>query len=175
MSNSINEQAIVIKELLNDDGKFPNSGLYLLMYKKAFIIDENTGADYIEKTFRQNNWTNSWRAGIFDYAHYHTNTHEVLGVFKGTATVQFGGENGIIKIINIGDVVIIPAGVAHKCLQSDDDFNCVGAYPGGINYDIKKGEPGDRPKADKNIQKVPLPENDPVYKEGPLQLNWEIQ
>jgi uncharacterized protein YjlB len=50
-----------------------------------------------------------------------------------------------------------------------------GAYPDGKDYDLKKGEPADRPKADDNISKVDLPDIDPVYGlSGPLILNWEM-
>jgi NADPH:quinone reductase-like Zn-dependent oxidoreductase len=38
----------------------------------------------------------------------------------------------------------------------------VGAYPHGRDYDINKGEPGERPGTDENIRKVPLPLNDPL-------------
>jgi uncharacterized protein YjlB len=38
---------------------------------------------------------------------------------------------------------------------------------------MKYGEPGERPKADENIEKVSFPANDPVYgKIGPLMQRW---
>lgn len=174
MDNLINQKPEVIKHLLIDDGTFPNSNLFLLIYKDAFLIHDKSAA-FIEETFRSNNWKNSWRNGIFDYNHYHSTTHEVLGVCNGIATVLLGGDKGVIADLRKGDVVIIPAGVAHKCLKSSEGFQCVGAYPDGKNYDIKKGHTDERPGADNNIKLVPLPEMDPVYGSGPLQLNWELQ
>ena len=175
MDNSINLQPEIIKKLLKENGAFPNSGLFLLVYHRAFNLIDQGSADFIEKTFAFNNWKNSWRAGIFDYAHYHSNTHEVLGVYKGEAKMQFGGDNGIEIAIKEGDVIIIPAGVAHKCIVASPFFKCVGAYPDGMEYDIKKGNSSERIQSEKNIEAVPLPDFDPVYNEGPLQLNWEIQ
>jgi uncharacterized protein YjlB len=40
----------------------------------------------MEELFRQNGWRASWRDGIYDYVHYHSRIHEVLGVARGKAT-----------------------------------------------------------------------------------------
>ncbi len=57
----------------------------------------------------------------------------------------------------------MPAGVAHKNEGSGKNFKCIGAYPKGTNYDMNYGKPKERPDADNNIRKLPLPENDPVF------------
>jgi len=174
MKERVNPDPEVSRYMLDDDGQFPNSGLFLLIYKKAFL--HGTSPHDIEKTFAANNWKNSWRNGIYDYHHYHSVTHEVLGVYDGSASVQFGGPKGIILTIETGDVIVIPAGLAHKCIEGDKDFKCVGAYPDGKDYDILKGDPSERFEAEENIKNVPLPDNDPVYGlDGPLILNWEMQ
>lgn len=68
-----------------DDGIIPNNKLPLLIYRK--VIDEtgDSAAKFFEERFAENNWKNSWRNGVYDYHHYHSNTHEVLGVYKGKA------------------------------------------------------------------------------------------
>src|SRR6266571_4826454 len=139
MKTLVNPHPEVSRHILHDDGQFPNSYLFLLIYKQSFFPEYS--ASDIETTFADNNWKNSWRDGIFDYHHYHSITHEVLGVYDGSATVQFGGANGISVSLQKGDVVVIPAGVAHKCISDDEDFKCVGAYPDGKDYDINKGKP----------------------------------
>ena len=49
----------------------------------------------------------------------------------------------------------------------------VGGYPPGQDWDLLRGEPDDRPKADQNIAKVPMPESDPVGGgDGPLLTEW---
>ncbi|MEO6454326.1 MAG: cupin domain-containing protein [Ginsengibacter sp.] len=175
MQEYIDPKPEVIRHILKDDGQFPNSGLFLLIYKEAIKLPDNDSSIF-KKIFKNNNWENSWLNGIYDYHHYHSITHEVLGIYKGSANVQFGGPNGIAENVSKGDVIIIPAGVAHKCNSASEDFKCIGAYPDGMDYDIKKGEPSDRPKADENIENVKLPETDPVYGlDGPLILNWEMQ
>ena len=89
-------------------------------------------------------------------------------------TVQLGGPDGMTIDAQVGDVIIIPAGVAHKNLGSSNDFRCVGAYPPGQDWDMNYGRPGERPKSDQNIAKVPLPTSDPVYGgDGPLIKGWE--
>ena len=77
--------------------------------------------------------------------------------------VQPGGEDGIKVKTKKGDVIIIPAGVAHKNLESSTDFRVVGGYPPGQSYDMNYGNQGERLRADENIKNVSLPESDPVF------------
>lgn len=153
------------KFYFEDDGKIPNNKLPLLLYKNAFEARGDAGAEWLEQRFSENNWTNSWRNGIFDYHHYHSNTHEVLGVYSGKALVQLGGEKGKKVEVSAGDVVVIPAGVGHKNLDSEN-FKIVGAYPNGRKQDMNYGKEGERPKADNNIAAVPVPDADPVFGKG---------
>ena len=164
-----------IEHELRDDGTFPNNdALPLIYYRGALNLPKSRAASAIEKIFKKNKWVNSWRNGIYDYHHYHSTAHEVLGIYSGHATVQMGGPAGIKLNLNKGDVIIIPAGVAHKNLGSSEDFKCVGAYPHNApDYDMNYGKPGERPGTIQNIQKVPLPDTDPVYgTAGDLLAAW---
>ena len=157
---------------LADDGTYPNNEeLPVLVYGQAL---RRSSAQVIERIFRANGWTGAWRNGIFSYHHYHSTAHEVLGIAGGSATVQLGGPDGWGLNVEAGDVLVLPAGVAHKNLGSDSDFQVVGAYPdSGRDWDLKRGEPEDRPVADRNIEQVPLPASDPLYgDEGPLLEHW---
>ena len=120
----------------------------------------------MQDIFSKNNWANSWKSGIFEYHHYHSITHEVLGVYEGETTVLLGGEQGAEIKLEKGDVLVIPAGVAHKNLGKENQLKCVGAYPNGKNYDINYGNAGERPRTDHNIAAVPVPDTDPVYGAG---------
>jgi uncharacterized protein YjlB len=166
----------VVAHLLRDDGTHPNNErLPLVVYQGALKLPERNPASIIEALLRENQWDNSWRNGIYGIHHYHSTAHEVLCVYSGTARVQFGGEEGPILEVGRGDVVIIPAGVAHKNLGSSRDFRCVGAYPRGQSPDMNYGQPGERPRADQNIAQVPLPQADPVHGTGgPLLAHWPI-
>ena len=162
----INEQAEVLTHYLKDDGTFPNNEkIPLTVYKNVIDLSSGNPASIVEEVFDQNNWGNSWRNGIYSYHHYHSTAHEVLGIYSGTAKVQLGGPEGVKLNVEAGDVIIIPAGVAHKNLGSSNDFACVGAYPPGQNFDMNYGKEGERPKADNNIKKMPDPANDPVFGE----------
>jgi uncharacterized protein YjlB len=108
-------------------------------------------------------------------SHYHSTAHEVLGVYHGSARVQLGGERGVVQEVHPGDVLVIPAGVAHKKLGSTADFGVVGAYPEGQDWDMNYGRLGERPRADSNIARVPLPKADPVCgPDGPLTVHWAM-
>jgi uncharacterized protein YjlB len=159
-------------ERFADDGIFPNSRLPLLLYRSAIGPDAAT-PEAMESLFRQNGWPPQWRSGIFDYHHYHSTAHECLGIARGNAKVMLGGPEGREFNIAAGDVIVIPAGVAHRRLSASADFVVVGAYPPGQDWDLLTGKPGERPKADENISRVPLPETDPVTGgKGPLVEQW---
>ena len=168
----IEPQQLVFK----DDGAIPNSTLPLLLYREAFAANTKDLASVIEQRFAENDWTGSWRAGVYPFLHYHSTTHEVLGVFSGSATLRLGGAQGRTVEVHPGDVIVIPAGVGHQNLESSADFSVLGAYPGGRRWDLLRGLPGERPQADRNIAAVPLPDNDPLYgPNGPLKRIWKSQ
>lgn len=150
------------KLFLRDDGSIPNNKLPLLLYRNAFSKRGAEGARWLEEQFREHNWTNAWRNGVYSYHHYHSTSHEVLGVYSGSAKLHLGGEQGQKVEVQAGDVIIIPAGVAHKNLGSSRDFRVVGAYPDGNSYDLKTGKESEHPQADKNIAAVPMPSADPL-------------
>ena len=151
------------KYFLQDDGIFPNSRLPVLYYPGILKLPGLFPAAFIKKLFYENGWSNAWKSGIYTFHHYHSNTHEVMGVYKGGTTVQLGGERGITLQLKKTDVLIIPAGVAHRNMEKEKSIKCVGAYPGGVQYDMKFGSGNDRPAADLTIENVPKPTADPVY------------
>lgn len=157
-----------------DDGMIPNSRYPLLVYKNIFTKRNSEGANWLEERFAVNEWTNSWRWGVYPFHHYHSNTHEVLGCFSGEAILHMGGEKGKKMTVQAGDIIVIPAGVGHKCLTHSDDFTVVGAYPYGLHPDLMKGEKDERPDADQRIANVKSPETDPLLgKKGGLLIHWK--
>jgi uncharacterized protein YjlB len=160
--------------IFKDDGIIPNNRYPLLLYRGAIDPAGSDPASRVEEQFVVNNWTNTWCNGIYPFHHYHSTSHEVLGVYRGSATVRLGGEQGRDFVVHAGDVIVIPAGVGHKNLGASNDFGVVGAYPGGRRWDLLTGKPGERPRADENIAALPIPDNDPVYgSDGPLRKRWK--
>ncbi len=149
-----------------DDGTIPNSKYPLLVYQNAFSKKGNEGGNWLEERFGRNGWTNTWRWGVYPFHHYHSNTHEVLGVFSGTALLHMGGEKGEKIQVKAGDILVIPAGVGHKCISHSDDFTVLGAYPDGLSPDLMRGTEGERPDSDKRIAKVKKPDADPLLGNG---------
>lgn len=163
-----------VKEyVLPDNGLFPNSGLPVLHYKHVLQIPWLFPAKHVKKLFKENSWTNNWRNGIYTCHHYHSNTDEAMGVIKGSTQLKLGGDEGITIMLEKGDVIIIPAGVAHKNLGKEKDVICVGGYPGGKDYDMNYGKEGERPFADKQIARLPLPIRDPIFGKGGLVEFWK--
>lgn len=158
-----------------DDGRIPNNPkLPFIHYRGA--VDLAKAADpaaVFERAFEANGWGGSWRNGIYDYAHYHPRTHEVLGIAAGRARVRFGGGQGKIVVLKAGDVVVLPAGTGHQALSASKDLLVVGAYPAQGKYEEFEGSREEHDRALAMIPKVPLPKKDPLYgPRGPLRTLW---
>jgi uncharacterized protein YjlB len=138
-----------------DDGVIPNNPkLPFILYRSPVrLTDDFDPAAVFEELFARNGWRDSWRNGIYDFAHYHSRTHEVLGVARGHARVRFGGERGKELRLKAGDVVVLypPAGIYDECRTSAAEHD----------------------RAVTTIPKVALPRKDPVYgRDGPLTRLW---
>ena len=169
---SVDDTGLLVCHLA-DDGIFPNSSLPLLVYRQALSGAGQSLARSLEQRFTRHRWPAAWRNGIFSYHHYHSTAHEVLGVFAGEAEIRFGGDGGLCAAVSAGDVVVIPAGVAHQSLQASADFCCVGAYPRRQRPDTCYGRDGERPRSDRNIARVALPTADPIHGGGGLLTVWQ--
>lgn len=157
-----------------DDGLIPNHPRWpFLIYKGAVRLPELLDpAAVFEELFESNGWGDTWRDGIYDYVHYHSRTHEVLGIARGRAKVQFGGSKGRTLVLRAGDVAVLPAGTGHRCLNASNDLLVVGAYPPTGTYD-ECTSVADRKKALVSIPKTARPRKDPVYgNNGALLQTW---
>jgi uncharacterized protein YjlB len=159
-----------------DDGQIPNHPTLPLLVYSNVLPEGHHRLALCQELFERNSWSGTWFASVFDYHHYHSTAHEVLGVVNGEATIRFGGEKGEPIQVQAGDVVVIPAGVGHCNERSSDNFRVVGAYPIGQRWDLCTGAPEERPQVLENIRQVPLPQTDPVYgMHGPLLETWYEQ
>src|SRR5215467_11272238 len=77
-----------------DDGFVPNNPkLPVVIYEAAVKFGKKfDSAAIFEELFGANGWNDSWRNGIYDFTHYHSKTHEVLGIARGKARVELGGK-----------------------------------------------------------------------------------
>jgi uncharacterized protein YjlB len=160
--------------VFQDDGLVPNNPMPFLVYKGAVNVANDHPEQTIEGLFGANGWGAMWRNGVYDYAHYHATVHEVLGVARGKARVQFGGDHGQALEISAGDVAILPAGTGHQLISASDDFCVVGAYPPGPPMQITRPTPENHAKALQTIPEVKLPATDPIRgPDGPLVKLWK--
>jgi uncharacterized protein YjlB len=123
--------------------------------------------------FGRNGWTGAWTTGVYSHHHYHSSAHEVLGIAAGWVRVRLGGEAGEMVELRAGDVVVIPAGVAHKNEGASSDLLVVGAYPRGQRPDMCRPGAADHTRAVPRIAALALPAGDPVFgASGPLLERW---
>jgi uncharacterized protein YjlB len=159
-----------------DDGETPNNPrLPMLVYHGAIALDgERDAAVPFERAFARHGWGDGWRNGIHSFLHFHTGAHEVLGIARGRATVEFGGASGQTLTVEAGDVVVLPAGTGHRRVSSSGDLLVVGAYPLSSPVDQKRPGQIDHAQAVAAIATVPVPEMDPVHgRTGPLVELWK--
>lgn len=79
-----------------DDGLIPNHSKWpLVIYKSAVRLPVSLDpAAVFEDLFEANGWGDSWRDGIYNYAHYHSGIHEVLGIARGPAGFSLAAPKG---------------------------------------------------------------------------------
>ncbi len=162
----------LLHELIPSNGFFPNNPRFpLLIYKQTFVMT-NQSTQAIQELLQRNHWGQSWVDSIYNFHHYHSTTHEVLVMIEGAGTVQFGGDEGKVYEVSQGDVVIIPAGVAHKSPNLSRDFKCIGAYPRDVDFDMNYGKAEEHPRVDEQIKRAGLPKSDPVFGAHGLLFNY---
>jgi uncharacterized protein YjlB len=158
----------VVTHLLASGGAIPNHPRWPLLVYPAAVAD--VGPEAFESLFTRNRWPAAWRNGVFPFHHFHSNSHEALGVYCGEVTVQFGGDAGVTLTAKPGDVIVLPAGTGHKRIASRGALGIVGAYPEGQHPDTCR--PGSEDLLE-SVLRVPLPACDPVYGAGgPLFTYW---
>jgi uncharacterized protein YjlB len=170
---TINRKPLSIR--FSDDGIVPNNSRFpVLLYRRAVSLGSTSfdPATVIDTLFDSNGWARSWRDTVYDFVHYHSQVHEVMGVARGSAKIECGGVKGRILSLKAGDVVVLPAGTGHRLIEASRNFLVVGAYPPDGTYD-ECTDTRNRPDATKRIAKVRRPDTDPVYgKGGPLTELW---
>ena len=122
-----------------ETNEIPNNPLLPLIIYRAVIKNFENLATQFEKIFYVNHWKPTWRFGIYDFPHYHSNAHEVIGVYRGRAKVLLGHRRCLSTWLKPGDVVVIPAGGTSKP-SIDTRFLCrrwishrtTGGYTGKI-------------------------------------------
>jgi uncharacterized protein YjlB len=127
------------------------------------LLYRGVGGD-LRALFAGHGWGGSWIDGVFDFHHFHSTSHEVLGVLAGAATLELGGPQGRSFEVAVGDVVVLPAGTGHRRATARAGFTVTGAYPAGQeDYDLlRRADDAARSR----IATVPVPAQDPVGGEG---------
>jgi len=169
--------SLVIEDYLfaDNDGVPNNPSLPLIVYRGALKTAGDAATSCIA-LFDRNGWTGAWTNGVYSHHHYHSSAHEVLGIAAGWVRVRLGGEAGEMVELRAGDVVVIPAGVAHKNEGASSDLLVVGAYPRGQRPDMCRPGAADDNRALVRIAAVPLPAGDPLFgPSGPLLERWRSE
>jgi uncharacterized protein YjlB len=160
---------------LSRNGWIPNNETFpVLLYRTVLPVAGADPATLFEKRFQINGWPPQWRNGVYDFHHYHSTAHEVLGFARGHAKLIFGGENGHTIEVRAGDVAVLPAGTGHCRVEASFDFLVIGAYPPDQSWDICRSAPSE--EAIQRMRKLPFPASDPISGEGGALVSiWPAQ
>ncbi|KAF2091216.1 hypothetical protein K490DRAFT_54110 [Saccharata proteae CBS 121410] len=160
----------------------PNSTLPVLLYRN--VLPHPPDAASVQAFIEPNRWL---RGGVFKTVtthHFHSLTHECYAVFRGSSTLLLGrgpldcADEAAATVVEVeeGDVIILPAGVAHCSLDSAHDYEYMGLYPeGSPHWDNNwcKADAQETAAKAANAAKVPVPSDDPIYgRGGPLCSIW---
>jgi mannose-6-phosphate isomerase-like protein (cupin superfamily) len=157
-----------------DDGTFLTAGSRCSFTATPFEVIRRTWLQGSKRLFAGTTGTGLGVTASIPFSIITARRTKFLAAMQGRRACS-SEEGGAIEEVCAGDVVIIPAGVAHKNLGASRDFGVVGAYPAGQDYDMNYGKHGERPRVDENIARVPLPESDPVFgSDGPLLNYWKL-
>ena len=149
-----------------------NARLPVILYRQAIVPDpfKETAVTF-EESFARHGWPAQWRDGIYDYHHYHSTAHEVLGMASGSARLMIGGPGGREMEVRAGDALLLPTGTGHCLIEASSDFLVVGGYPDGQQWDICCEAPTEA--ARKRMAELPFPKSDPVAgTDGPTMNYW---
>jgi uncharacterized protein YjlB len=89
----------------------PNSTLPVLLYRAVLPPHTVDKAKAFRERFKGRGWTGIWTDTIYDYTHFHSDAHEVLGIAEGKVALRLGGEEGSLVRLKAGDMLVLPAGV----------------------------------------------------------------
>ncbi|SGZ56104.1 CIC11C00000000480 [Sungouiella intermedia] len=146
--------------------------------------DEAARKEHIKQLMEANNWRPERVYGSITVAHYHPNVHEAYAVLAGSSRLCLGqdvtieqttidnerGDNFVEVNLNTGDVIVIPAGVAHCSKTYSPQYRYLASYPKEGEYwrlvqktHIDRVENYDNLKDVAVSQNVLMPTADPVF------------
>ena len=114
--------------------------------------------------FRTNGWLTTGASRVYTYPHFHSTTHECLAATRLDGGRALRPRRHPLRV-EVGDVIVMPAGVSHMMTSQSDDVLMVGGYPDGRDWDnIQEDHITEdvRRAAAKRIMMLPIPSRDPV-------------
>ncbi|KAL4762859.1 cupin domain-containing protein [Aspergillus foveolatus] len=157
----------------------PNSQLPVLHYRN--VLPSPLSEETVTRFLTANQWEKRGTWGHIPVRHFHPNSHECYGIFRGSSKLLLGAgagdvAGGLELSVQAGDVIALPAGTAHSCVESSENYQYIGVYPQGCPR--WRNEMGNRPidlrLLREETERVAMPEADPVYGAGgPLLALWK--
>ncbi|KAF2123429.1 hypothetical protein P153DRAFT_391522 [Dothidotthia symphoricarpi CBS 119687] len=158
----------------------PNSILPALIYRN--VLPASINSELAKQFCENNDWEKRGEWGEIKIPHFHPNTHECYAIIRGTSRLALGrakqdaGTDGVEVDVSAGDVVVVPAGVSHRSLSSNDGYRYIGVYPKAAPRWRNNHCEGDESMEELSVEinNVAIPDSDPVFGlHGPLCQIWK--
>ena len=145
----IQQHDFIQPEQLNfkDDGIFPNSPLPLLFYRDAIRAGAKDPASIFEQSFAGMIGPTRGETVFIPFPIITARRMKCWVFILALPLSRLGGEHGKNVEVHAGDVIVIPAGVAHQNVGASNDFGVVGVYAGGRQWGFASGCPGRAPQS----------------------------
>ncbi|KAF4452710.1 cupin domain-containing protein [Fusarium austroafricanum] len=174
--------------LIRQTAHCPNSLFPVLVYRSVLPVpaEEASATEFLER----HGWEKKGIWGTITVKHFHPNVHECYGVIQGESELIFGAggadvpELGTKVPVKTGDVIVVPAGVAHASTHEDDKskdesdcYRYIGVYPiGSPQYRFDLGIERLEQKEELVVEsrKVSIPQDPISGHQGPLVRIWNV-
>src|SRR6185437_13231847 len=80
--------------------------LPVMLFRSVLPLRITNKLQKFRRAFRKSGWVGLWTDTVYDYTHFHSNAHEVLGIAKGSVKLLIGGVGRRRLRLKAGDMII---------------------------------------------------------------------
>ena len=129
---------------LSRNGWVPNNEILpVLLYRSAIEPGKDHRGSKFSERFRANSWPAQWRHSVYDFHHYHSTTHEVMGFAIGQARLVTAELPGLpVWAIDADALIVRPGPRVVDGVEALAAILHPGAVPAPLPHTVHRVSPG---------------------------------